>query len=94
MRCLGFLSKRWHFGRPIIEYPIGPKRPAPHMSQAFSLAQIKLTSLEIREWALRPLWPNVQTLTLHLLLHENSCARRYISRLGPIQSQTTEQLIA
>src|SRR5439155_1702345 len=42
------------FRRPIIEYAIGPKRPASHMSQSFPFTQVKFASLEIREW---PLWP-------------------------------------
>src|SRR5439155_1269877 len=31
--------------RPIIEYPIGPKRPAAHMGQPFPFMQIKFASL-------------------------------------------------
>src|SRR5437870_7444252 len=31
--------------RPIIEYAIGPKRPAPHMSQSFPFTQVKFASL-------------------------------------------------
>src|SRR5438876_5579836 len=62
--------------RPIVEYAVGPKRPAPHMSQSFPFTQVKFASLEIREWPLRPLWPNVRAVAFHLLLHENWCARR------------------
>src|SRR5437773_9074911 len=54
--------------RPIIEYAVGPKRPAPHMSQAFSFTQIKFASLEIREW---PLWPvrlSAQAVAFHTFL--------------------------
>src|SRR5438270_1870765 len=38
--------------RPIIKYSIGPKRPAPHMSQSFTFTQIKFAPLHIGEWAL------------------------------------------
>src|SRR5439155_2302890 len=62
--------------RPIIECSIWLKRPASHMSQPLSLSQVKFASLEIREWPLRPLWPNVRAVIFHLLLHENWCARR------------------
>src|SRR5256886_1390860 len=65
--------------RPIIKYSIRPKRPTSHMSQPFALSQVKLASLQIREWPLRPLWPNVQTIAFHLLLHENWCAPKIIS---------------
>src|SRR5438128_1113866 len=61
--------------RPIVEYAVGPKRPAPHMSQSFPFTQVKFASLEIREWPLRPVWPNVRAVAFHLLLHENWCAR-------------------
>src|SRR5207237_1242753 len=61
--------------RPIIECSIGPKRPAAHMGQPFSFAQIKFALLDIGQWAWRPLWPNVQTIAFRLLLHENWCAR-------------------
>src|SRR5438045_5862269 len=54
--------------RPIIEYAIGPKRPAPHMSQSFSLAQIKFAPLEIREWPLRLLRSSVQAVAFHTFL--------------------------
>src|ERR1700692_3363781 len=54
--------------RPVIEYAIGPKRPAPHMSQSFPFTQVKFASLEIREWALRPLRSSAQAIALHLLL--------------------------
>src|SRR4029077_15178749 len=56
------------FGRPIIEYAIGPKRPAPHMSQAFSLTQIKFASLDIREWPLGPLKSSAQNVAFHTFL--------------------------
>src|SRR5438874_822756 len=48
--------------RPIIEYAIGPKRPAAHMSQSFPFTQVKFAPLQIGEWAWRPLWPNVRTI--------------------------------
>src|SRR5438105_1737850 len=42
-------------GRPVVEYAIGPKRPAPHMSQSFSFAQVKFAPLQIGQRASRPL---------------------------------------
>src|SRR5438874_2079096 len=51
--------------RPIVEYAVGPKRPAPHMSQSFPFTQVKFASLEIREWPLRPLRPTVLTVIFH-----------------------------
>src|SRR5258708_36458684 len=54
--------------RPVIEYAIGPKRPAPHMSQASSLAQVKFASLEIREWPLRPVRLSAQAVAFHIFL--------------------------
>src|SRR6267142_4492374 len=64
------IEDRERFGRPIIEFPIGPKRPAPHMSQSFPFTQVKFTSLEIREWPLRPLRSNIRAVAFHLPLHE------------------------
>src|SRR5439155_441174 len=69
-------ENRKGFRRPIVKYSIRLQRPASHMSQSFPFTQVKFASLEIREWAWRPLWPNVQTIAFHLLLHENWCARR------------------
>src|SRR6266403_1533547 len=57
-------------GRPVIEYAIGPKRPAPHMSQSFPFPQVKFASLEIREWPLWPLSSNIRAVAFHLPLHE------------------------
>src|SRR5258708_29958872 len=51
---------------PIIKYAIGPERPTPHMSQTFSLAQIKFASLKIREWPLRPLRSSAQGVAFHV----------------------------
>src|SRR6266704_5734713 len=62
--------------RPIIKCSIRPERPASHVCESLTLSQVKFASLEIREWPLRPLWPNVRAVAFHLLLHENWCARR------------------
>src|SRR5437899_2863789 len=62
--------------RPIIECSIRLQRPASNMSQPLTLSQVKFASLEIREWPLRLLWPNVRAVAFHLLLHENWCGRR------------------
>src|SRR5437899_12311382 len=48
--------------RPVIECSIRPERPASHVRESFSFPQIKFASLEIREWPLRPLWPNVRAV--------------------------------
>src|SRR5882762_8802966 len=52
--------------RPIVEYAVGPKRPAPHMSQSFPFTQVKFASLEIREWPLRPLRSSAQAVAFHV----------------------------
>src|ERR1700693_5986178 len=54
--------------RPIIECSIRLQRPAPHMSQAFSFAQVKFASLEIREWPLRPVRSSAQAVAFHTFL--------------------------
>jgi hypothetical protein len=41
------------------------------MSQSFSLAQIKFASLDIGQWALRPLRPTVLTVIFHFPLWVN-----------------------
>ena len=53
---------RERFWRPVIEYAIGPERPAPHMSQSFPLTEVEFASLDIDQWALRPLGPTVLTV--------------------------------
>src|ERR1700730_12701101 len=47
-------------GRPVVEYAIGLKRPAPHMSQSFPFTQVKFASLEICKWPLRPFRSSAQ----------------------------------
>src|SRR6266700_198237 len=41
--------------RPIIEYPIGSKRPAAHMGQPFSFAQVKFAPLRLARLLCNPL---------------------------------------
>src|SRR5205085_1996010 len=62
--------------RPIIEYSIRLQRPASHVCQPLSLSQVKFASLDIGQWALRPLRPNIRAVAFQLLLHENWCGRR------------------
>jgi len=49
-----------------LEYSIGPKRPASHMSQSFPFTQVKFASLEIREWPLRPLRSSAKAVVFHV----------------------------
>src|SRR5437879_3737370 len=72
------------FGRPVIEYAIGPKRPTPHMSQSFPFTQVKFAPLEIREWPLRPLRSSAQAIAFHLLLRRFEMIE---ARTTPGQSQ-------
>src|SRR5438874_219307 len=69
--------------RPIIECSIRPERPASHVRESLTLPQVKFASLDIDQSALRPLWPSVQTIAFHLLLHENWCARRLYQSTWP-----------
>src|SRR5467141_1655905 len=41
--------------RPVIEYPIGSKRPAAHMGQPFSFAQVKFASFRLARLLCNPL---------------------------------------
>src|SRR5438477_9512229 len=41
------------------------RRPASHMSQPLTLSQVKFASLDIGQWALRPLRPTVLTVIFH-----------------------------
>src|SRR3954469_25383742 len=41
------IENRECFGRPIVEDSIWPQRPASHMPEPFSFAQIKFASLDI-----------------------------------------------
>src|SRR5207244_1552751 len=71
--------------RPIIEYAIGPERPASHVGEPFSLSQVKLAPLQICERPLRPLRSNIRAVAFHLPLREIGPAKDYISRLWPRQ---------
>src|SRR5438067_12316886 len=57
--------------RPIIECSIRLQRPASHMRQPFSFAQVKFAPLEISEWPLRPLRSNIRAIAFHLPLRVN-----------------------
>src|SRR5437762_2900453 len=59
------------------------RRPASHMSQPLTLSQVKFASLDIGQWALRPLRPTVLTVIFHFPLHENRCARRSYQSTWP-----------
>src|SRR5207253_2528920 len=74
--------------RPIIEGSIRFQRPASHMRQPLSLSQVKFALLDIGQWALRPLRPNIRAVAFHLPLREIGQAKDYISRLGPSELQT------
>src|SRR5438874_627318 len=76
-------ENRKGFRRPIIKYSIRPERPASHVCESLTLPQVKFASLDIGQSALRPLWPSVQTIAFHLLLHENWCARRLYQSTWP-----------
>src|SRR5438874_4245519 len=43
------------FGRPIIKYPVWPERPTSHMSEPFSLPQIKFASFQLARLLCNPL---------------------------------------
>src|SRR5438876_5368100 len=43
------------FGRPIIKYPVWPERPTTHMSEPFSLPQIKFASFQLARLLCNPL---------------------------------------
>ena len=60
------IEDRECFGRPVIEFAIGPKRPAPHMGQSFPFTQVKFASLEIREWPMWPLRSSAQGVAFHV----------------------------
>ena len=56
--------------RPIIEYSIWPKGPTSHMSQPFSLSQVKLAPLQIGQRASRPLRLNFRIVVFQFPLRE------------------------
>src|SRR5437762_2116475 len=76
-------EKNERLRRPIIECSIRLQRPASHMSQPLTLSQVKFASLDIGQWALRPLRPTVLTVIFHFPLHENWCARRLYQSTWP-----------
>src|SRR5438477_2325376 len=48
-------EKHERFGRPIIKYLVWPERPTSHMSEPFSLPQIKFASFQLARLLCNPL---------------------------------------